>query len=230
MRIIKFVSIVILILLNSSAIAETGSLDNAFGNSGKVITDFGSTSSSFGSAVAIQSDGKIVVAGLNSNAGKTSCAIVRYNINGTLDNSFDTDGIVITNFSNVTTDYSIVIQNDGKIVVAGTIIVNAPDNTVFGVTRYNINGSLDIGFGNNGQTILGRAYCNSIAIQSDGKILMAGSYLDFSVVRLNSNGTPDSNFGIYGNGASGFNVGQGGTYPEFDYGDLVLVQNDGQYW
>lgn len=233
MMIIKFVSVVILILLNSGATAQTGSLDNAFGNSGKVITDFGNTSSSFGSAIAIQIDGKIVVAGKNSIAGKTSCAIVQYNINGTLDNSFDTDGIVITNFSNTTADFSIVIQNDGKIVVAGTKVFNAGEGIVaFGVTRYNINGSLDIGFGNNGETILGGGYCNSIALQSDGKILIAGSTsgyaLDFSVVRLNSNGTPDTNFGIWGSGAAQFNVGPGGTYPAFNYGGSVLVQNDGK--
>ena len=93
--------------------ALPGDLDTTFGASGIVITDFGSTDG--GHDVAIQSDGKIVVVG--GSGGEF--ALARYNINGTLDTTFDADGLVTTTIGAFAEAGAVAIQSDGKIVVAG---------------------------------------------------------------------------------------------------------------
>ena len=98
-----------------------GSLDNTFGNGGKVVTSIGISASEI-FAVAIQSDGKIIAAGYSTQDFDLSAdfTIVRYNADGTLDNSFGNGGIVVTDL-NISEDviYTIAIQPDGKILAAG---------------------------------------------------------------------------------------------------------------
>ncbi|MBK9716660.1 MAG: T9SS type A sorting domain-containing protein [Saprospiraceae bacterium] len=186
-----------------------GSLDSSFDADGKVITSFG-TSNDYGNSLTIQSDGKIVVAGESRNESYSDFALVRYNTNGSLDSSFDSDGKVTTivNGSALNGAYSVVIQSDGKIVAAGYSghKQNGTDFR-FALVRYNINGSLDNSFDKDGKvtTDIGTfgdlAY--SIVIQSDGKIVAAGysgngSNLDFALVRFNTNGSLDNNFGTDG--------------------------------
>src|SRR6185312_12779398 len=118
-----------------------GTLDATFGTGGKVTTDFGSAEQAF--AVAVQPDGKIVVAG----GGATGFELARYNADGSLDGTFGAGGKVTTRFGlglPFTRAHAIVLQPDGKIVVAGTATsATAPD---FGLARYNPNGSLDASF------------------------------------------------------------------------------------
>ncbi|MBA4123808.1 MAG: VCBS repeat-containing protein [Acidobacteria bacterium] len=155
-----------------------GSLDTSFDGDGKVIT---AVSSSFDGAfaVAVQTDGKIVATGSSQGS---MMAVVRYNINGSLDTSFDGDGIVLTPGIDMAddSDYgpSVVIQSNGKIVVSGTIQLD------FALVRYNPNGSLDTSFGGDGivttnfnQPSWG-AVVGGLAIQPDGKIIAAGSLGD----------------------------------------------------
>src|SRR5690606_32768673 len=103
--------------------AQPGSLDNTFDTDGKVITPVGSADD-YGRSVAIQSDGKIVVAGYrvfsNTSINDNDFAVVRYNNNGSLDNTFNTNGKVITPVGVSSEGYSVAIQSNGKIVVAGT--------------------------------------------------------------------------------------------------------------
>ena len=102
-----------------------------------------------GYAIAIQSDGKIVVAGRAYNAGD-DFAVVRYNTDGSLDTSFDSDGKVTTAVLSATDRaLGVAIQSDGKIVAAG-YSYNGSNND-FAVVRYNTNGSLDTGFGTSGK-------------------------------------------------------------------------------
>ena len=205
-----------------------GSLDLSFDTDGKVTTDFGNSEESI-NAVAIQNDGKIVVAGYSKIGSSEDFALVRYNTNGSLDSSFDTDGIVTTTISvSGEVANSVAIQSDGKIVVAGYSITNF--NADFALMRYNTNGSLDTGFDVDGMvfTAIGtnNERGNSVAIQTDGKILVGGySYIgsnnDFALVRYNSNGSLDPSFDADGKVTTPIGTSQ-------DAGNSMALQNDGK--
>jgi uncharacterized delta-60 repeat protein len=141
--------------------------------------------------MALQSDGKIVVAGHTYNGSNWDFAVVRYNTDGYLDTSFDTDGKLTTAIGN-SNDYalSMALQSDGKIVVAGYSVIGG--NYDFALVRYNANGSLDTSFDTDGKltTAIGTSddYALSMALQSDGKIVVAGfsnngPYYDFALAR-----------------------------------------------
>jgi uncharacterized delta-60 repeat protein/uncharacterized repeat protein (TIGR01451 family) len=148
-----------------------------------VTTDFGGLED--GSSVAIQADGKIVVAGVSDN----DFAVARYNSDGSLDNSFDGDGRVTTNFGVNGGGRSVALQADGKIVVSG--FGGVIGNLDFAVARYNSDGSLDTTFGSDGRVTTdfgGNENGLSVVLQVDGKIVMAGwtdagGDLDFAVAR-----------------------------------------------
>ena len=159
---------------------SNGSLDTTFGGDGIVTTDFVSGSSDGAHDVAIQADGKIVVAG--GSDGKF--ALARYNVDGTLDTTFDGDGLVTTAPPGATDAMlsGLAIQSDGKIVGVGSICEGACteiDHGVgkFALARYNSDGTLDTTFGGDGivtAAIGDEAEGNAVAIQSDGKIVAVG--------------------------------------------------------
>ena len=169
---------------------STGSEDATFSGDGKVTTAIGSSQDQARSVV-LQSDGKIVAAGLSDNGSNYDFAVVRYNTDGSLDTTFSDDGKLITAVG-LGTDFanSVVLQSDGKIVAAGySYNVSSED---FTVVRYNNDGSLDTTFSGDGivTTAVGAGsdFGYSVAMQSDGKIVTAGySYsgtkYDFAVVR-----------------------------------------------
>src|SRR5205085_11969666 len=119
-----------------------GSLDKKFGRKGIVATDFYGNNTA--EAIALQPDGKIVVAGYTRNnaTDNTYFALARYTTNGMPDNTFDGDGKVTTDFGN-TENYasSVAIQSDGKIVAIGSTFTQTSSN--FAIVRYNSNGSPD---------------------------------------------------------------------------------------
>jgi len=173
-----------------------GSLDTGFGNSGVVITDLLPRSDSANS-IALQADGKIVVAGQTKReiAGQKGYVfdifVIRYNSDGSLDTSFDSDGIVFTHYSDNNIIDDIAVQPDGKILIGGNW------GGGFLLIRYNSNGSLDTTFDGDGiatnPTFAGSI--TSMALQPDGKIVLAGStHTDAVLARYNSNGTVDSSF------------------------------------
>jgi uncharacterized delta-60 repeat protein len=199
-----------------------GSLDSTFGNNGRVFTDFSGMTDD-AKAVAIQSDGKTVAAGLTQTplvppASDVNFALARYNSDGSLDSTFGNGGKVVTDISGVNLSDSIndlAIQSDGKFVAAGqtdTVVREEVDpesgQTVrivridFAIARFNVDGSLDSGFGSGGKTAVqvgdtpdAPSIANAVAIQPDGKILAAGIGDGFGVVRLNVDGSLDSSFG-----------------------------------
>lgn len=188
----------------------TGSIDTTFGVGGTVLTQIG-LGDSYPSAVTVQPDGFIIVAGTTYNAPDYDFALVRYKSNGGLDTSFGTGGILITNTSPVYDGLSsIALQSDGKIVVTG-FTHNETTGYVFLTIRYKPNGTQDNMFGSNGKvktnigngTTLGsnEDYANSVAIQPDGKIVVAGTTRNggtnrfFALVRYNFDGSPDTTFG-----------------------------------
>ncbi|MEO8438624.1 MAG: hypothetical protein ABI540_00220 [Spartobacteria bacterium] len=225
------------------ATAADGDLDPAFGNGGTVTSDFQhSTDLAFG--VAIQADGKLVVAGTsytNNDFSGEDFALLRYNANGTVDGTFGANGRVTTDFAGLAAEISdILVQPDGKILVAGGAFPLFVFGGDFVLARYNSNGSLDTTFGNGGivTTIFpGQgSFASALALQPDGKILAAGtdyvnfssddsSNTDFALARYNPDGSLDPTFGSGGlvtTDFDGFNDDAFSVLVQPD-GNLVLV-------
>ncbi len=192
-----------------------GSLDATFGSNGKVTTAIGG-SDAFANSVAVQADGKIVVAGWAYNSRDSDFAVARYQSNGSLDTSFDSDGKLTTAIgASYDTANSVALQADGKIVVAGTSRSSSDYSDDFALARYNSDGSLDATFGSNGKvtTAIGTStdVGQSVAVQADGKIVVAGYSFSggrkFAVARYNTDGSLDISFGSDGRvttGATGY--------------------------
>ncbi len=198
-----------------------GTLDTDFNASGKVTTAI-STGTDEAYAVAVQSDGKILVAG-TTNEGTTvqRFVVVRYNPNGSLDTGFGTGGKVTTSFgSGPDRAYAMVVQPDGKIVVGGEATV-AASGLDFALARYNSDGSLDTGFGTGGkvttqvQGSTGRDAIYALALQTVGgetRIVAAGGEGDFRVARFTAAGAVDTSFGTNGKVAGVFGGTIGAAY------------------
>lgn len=208
---------------------DDGTLDYSFGVGGEVVTAFGS-SSDYPWSVAVQMDGKILVAGQTTNSELyTEFALARYNENGSLDNSFGLGGIVTTNFGTNAVGTSLAIQEDGKIIVTGCANSSSPQS-IFALARYNMDGILDSEFGIGGQVTTpfgGNDLSYSVAIQSDGKILVAGASwmtsigFGFALGRYNTDGSLDNSFGVGGKVSTTF-----GTIES--RGWSVAIQADGK--
>ena len=178
-----------------------GTPDTSLDGDGSVITPLGTLAT--GRAVALQPDGKILVAGTSSSGSSADFALVRYNADGSRDSTFDLDGVVTTDFGGTRDEGFVVgLQPDGRIIVAGT---SGPGfgSSNFAVARYNTDGTLDATFGTGGRlTAPGGAPDSQgvgFALQPDGKILLAGtsstgSGSDFSVLRFDPAGNPDATF------------------------------------
>jgi uncharacterized delta-60 repeat protein len=215
-------------------VQPSGSLDTTFGTGGKVMTDFGGEGDDRAASIAIQSDKKIVIGGVAYNGSNSDFALARYNIDGSLDPTFDTDGLVITDFlGRGDGASSIAIQSDGKIITAGS--ADNGSNSDFALTRHNVDGSLDTTFDTDGKVVtdfIGRYdTASSIAIQSDGKIIVAGgsvdnSHLDsdFMVMRYNSDGSLDTTFGTDGKVLTDFE--SVGSFGSNDYVNGIAIQSD----
>jgi uncharacterized delta-60 repeat protein len=216
-------------LATYTGILAPGNLDSTFGVGGKVITDMGGSDTAYG--IAIQGDGKIVVVGESYNSNG-NFAVARYNPNGSLDSSFGTGGKAIADFANQTDRaYSVTIQLDGKILISG--ITYNGNQTDAALIRYNSNGSLDTTFGNGGKVVTNfegkDEWIESIAVQSDGKIVVGGyltqndPYLniDFALMRYNSDGSLDTSFGNGGRVITPMSDGQ-------DFIASIVIQPDGK--
>ncbi|HTF05507.1 MAG TPA: delta-60 repeat domain-containing protein, partial [Bacteroidia bacterium] len=131
----------ICLLTSYTASAQPGALDLTFDGDGRVTVPVIAGADDNGYSVAIQSDGKIVVAGVTSTGPSDDFAVVRFSADGSLDSTFDTDGVVTTVIGSSSAIMEVVIQSDGKIVVAG--YNDNGGNFDFAVVRYNSNGSLD---------------------------------------------------------------------------------------
>jgi uncharacterized delta-60 repeat protein len=179
-----------------------GTLDNTFSADGIAYVDISATDDE-ASSVVIQPDGKIVIGG----NGNYHFALVRLNSDGSLDNTFGTNGIATTEFGTSSDNlYSIVLQPDGKIVASGTKYLNI-DSRMFATARFNSDGTLDTSFSGDGKitTQIGTMldFCLGNALQSDGKIVLVGTTetttsSKIALVRYNPDGTLDTSFGANG--------------------------------
>jgi uncharacterized delta-60 repeat protein/uncharacterized repeat protein (TIGR01451 family) len=199
-----------------------GSLDPTFGVGGRVVTDFAPTNADLARAVAIQPDGKIVVAGTTCNAANCDFALARYNTDGSLDVTFGAAGKVITNIGINDQLNAIALQADGKIVTGGvsyTFAGGAPLTYDFTLARYNVGGTLDATFGIGGIVVTDFGAHDavfSVLVQPDGHIVAVGGsgsqagIGDFALARYNANGTLDSGFGTGGKVTTDFGSEEGG--------------------
>ena len=161
------------------------------------------SSQDFATSVAIQNDGKIVVAGRAYLNNHDNFSLARYNTDGSLDTTFSHDGKQNNVFG--PDDYfaeSLAIQYDGKIVVAGSSETYFGNSSSFVVARYKTNGDLDNTFNGQGfqSTYIGTHFNfgMTVAINTDGRIAVGGTNDNYAIVLYNTDGSPDSKFGIGG--------------------------------
>jgi uncharacterized delta-60 repeat protein len=208
-----------------------GSLDAGFGTGGQISTDLG-TQADHGNAAALQPDGKLIVAGSTRDQTQgDNFVLLRYTTDGQPDASFGQAGMVSTDFGGkADSANAVVVQPDGKIVAVGTSHGTTSGDNI-AVARYNADGTLDTGFGDGGRisTDLGTKadHGNAVALQPDGKVLIAGSTHDsmqgdnFVLVRYTADGKLDSGFGKSGSVATDF----GGAA---DVANAVGIESDGR--
>ncbi len=211
-----------------------GSLDASFGTGGKVTQDFG-VSSTQATSIALQADGKIVVGGYVKAAAPATSGfdffLLRYNTDGALDPTFNTNGKVTTNFSTFDEADAMLIQSDGKIVVTGSTNNGTPDRTFAALARYNADGSLDTSFGTGGKVIGHEGSAFSAVVQPDGLIVTGGwgcsgvaactQNMDFTFARYTSAGVLDPSFGTSGKATVAVSAGR-------DEGHAIALQPDGK--
>ena len=216
----SLVSALVLVACAGVALGAPGDLDLTFAGQGKRTVDYGG--SDLARAVAVQPDGKIIVVG-SGNANQ-DIAVTRFRPDGSLDPSFDGDGVVGVDFGAYDVGNALALQPDGKIVVAGA--TSAGLNGDVAVMRLRSDGSLDGDFNGTGKRIIdygGYDDAQGVAVQPDGKIVVAGrgnGNSDFAVTRLRPDGGFDPSFD--GDGVVG--VDFGGS----DGGRGIALQRDGK--
>lgn len=191
---------------------QAGMRDMNFGVNGEVIQPYRPFESFiFFVDTALQSDGKIVcLTATDINSPQYSgFSLIRYNPNGSVDATFGNGGISDSSLGNVVQARTMVLQSDGKILVAGDFVVDSLLRD-FAVARFNIDGSLDTSFGENGKVVTDFAgfeeysidFVNKMILQPDGKIILVGGrnagISDAIMARYNPDGTMDSTFGVSG--------------------------------
>lgn len=200
-----------------------GSLDTSFGNNGTLIIAIGNAKS-YATDVAIQEDGKIVIAGYTYDNVTSQGAILRLNEDGSFDTSFGNQGTLTITTSERNLPESILILEDGKILVGGD------NDESFSVLKLNTDGAIDTSFGVNGWAITEfdrMSFIKEIALQEDGKIVVGGFTInnsnnyEMAAARFNADGSIDSSFGS--SGKLNFNIGNGNDFVEG-----VVVQADGK--
>ena len=202
----------------------SGILDPAFDGDGIAQTPL---PGALGGEVAVQSDGRILVAGTAEVGGTEDFALARYNADGSLDNGFGAGGVVTTPFTSGSKDEGIgvTVQPDGRIVVVGRTAASGADFD-FAIARYTSNGSLDPSFGGDGTVITdfgaGLATARAVVIQPDDRILVVGDVgSDFALARYDADGNLDGSFGSSGTTTANATAG--------DIAHAVALLPDGRF-
>lgn len=216
-----------------------GSLDPSFGDQGRAITPL-PDGEGRARALWVQPDGRIVVAGWFEHLPSSQFVVVRYNSDGSLDSSFDEDGVVLAPIDpdRPRRGHDVVVQPDGNIVVVGEAYTGTETGYDFALVRYLPDGRLDPGFGTSGEVITafppdgdsstpdddsGRA----VALSPDGRLVVAGRVErgiykeDVGVARYLPDGTLDTGF-------SEDAMVVTAVTAKFDSGEDVGIQGDGK--
>jgi uncharacterized delta-60 repeat protein len=216
------------IVLGSGGTGEWA-LDSDFAGNGKSIADVVS-GSDFAWDVAVQEDGKIVAAGQAFGNEFEDFAVVRFNADGTLDATFGGDGIVtipVGTSSDVAK--AVAIDDDGKIVLAGTAFIGGNQ---IAVVRLNTDGSLDTTFDGDGKATTNFVSNPSVGeglVIQNGKILVVASILEdqsVGVVRFNTDGSIDPTFGVGGKKIVDFDAGE--ETASFEFAADIQLDGSGQ--
>lgn len=226
-----------ILYLAFDALGQNQCLDASFGNAGIVQVNFGNDSI-FPKSIALQQDGKIVVGADIISAQNRDFIVSRFNADGSVDNTFGINGIIVSDFIN-SKDYlkKILIQNDGKILIGGNSMVAGFQKYSF--IRLNTDGSLDFTFGLNGKIsheidVNSHHFLQDMVINNLGNIVFVGQssngeydyfyhYIDPQqmnyVVQLNSDGSLDYTFNNIGYTL----IPSSGIY--FSANKIALLQN-----
>jgi uncharacterized delta-60 repeat protein len=200
-----------------------GSYDASFGSGGQVLSDVFPGASELALAMALQADGRIVLAGQADGGAGIAVTLARYNSDGSLDATFGAGGVAVSGIPGAAN--AVAVQPDGRIVVAGLSFL---------VTRFDADGTLDAGFGSGGSVAVpfgpvGSSEAFAILVQPDGRIVAAGATYDaigesgFALARLDPDGTLDKGFGHGGMVTTDFYGGPAGARA------LILqLQSDGR--
>ncbi|MEI6949886.1 MopE-related protein [Paraflavisolibacter sp. H34] len=204
-----------------------GSPDKGFDGDG-LLEGYYLAETTWMSDLAVQGDGKVVVAGATGTGEARDFALARFLPDGRLDGAFGRGGKVTSDLGAIEHACGIALQSDGRIVVAGESLINGSFDLV--LARYLPDGTLDSSFGAGGKVTTGASghdFFGSLALQSDGKLLLAGSSpdsatgYDLVLLRYLPNGRPDPGFGARGRVTADFS----GTK---DFARSLGVQNDGK--
>ncbi len=200
---------------------SNGAIDTTFGVNGRALVGFPGSVDDRAHALAIQSDGKIVVAGTTSPVGTQNFAVARLNGNGSLDTTFGSGGLVSADFGDAESAAAVALQSDGRIIVGGQRSDGI--SLDFALARFNTDGSLDTSFDGDGRVTTTFVdtpdsvdLVTSVGVQADGRIVAAGlsnpstggsSGNAFALTRYTSNGALDPTFGVGGKVTTQFGAG-----------------------
>jgi uncharacterized delta-60 repeat protein len=222
---------------------SSGSLDIGFGVGGKAIRQFdlGGNFDDWPHDIAVLADGKTLVVGeVDGSVGNVDFGVARFTATGTFDLTFGSAGNRVIFFdqggSNDDNGWTIAVQPDGKIILAGTVDVGV-GTTDIGVVRLNSNSTNDTTFGSGGKVTIAFDIGGEnvdigldVALQQDGKIVVVGaaeatnSWMDFAIARLETDGTLDTTFDGDGKATVTFDLGG----DEDDWAYAVALNPDGK--
>jgi uncharacterized delta-60 repeat protein len=226
-------------------LTRDGSPDPTFGSGGRVEIPMGPGAAyDEANAVLVQSDGRIVIAGLSDVTEENrDFALVRLEDDGSPDPTFGSSGKVFVGFdlglTNLDEAHAAVQQADGKLVVAGSAEVDG-QNYDFAIARLDAHGELDPSFGNGGRMTFhfhddapNLDLASSVAIDAAGRILVAGFSRkgdgyddDFAIARLMANGSFDPTFGDGGRATVEFDIG--GDFAD-DAAEMIVAPDGSTY-
>lgn len=242
---IKLLAFIGSVFFSANLVGQTIGLDPTFGNNGKVVTPLASTGGLGITGILVQPDGEIIVCSGNVYHGDF-LALTRYHSNGSIDPSFGLNGTVVSQLTFGYGGVGNVIRFDanGKILLGGLLTVSTSALTKFdlGLMRFNPDGTIDSTFGTNGLAsvdFFGKSdVIGAFEIQSDGKIVMAGSAgvgipnsnsitNDFAVIRFNADGSLDDSFGNAGKVNYNFGFAYDAVLSN-DAASSIKIQTDGK--
>ena len=239
MRIFAMTAAATMLLVSTNLFAQlsAGSLDPAFGTSGRIDAKLVAGSTDVGVGVAVQADRKIVIVNecLSTQASNTQVfCVARFNADGSVDTSFASGGKYLSALPGTTFAISraVAVQSDGRIVVAGYCLNSATSFYDFCSIRLTANGALDGSWGVNGVALTAPsgpntyAYAGSVLLQSDGKVIVTGTCGGgtFCAVRYTVSGSLDSTFGNAGYATSAaLGYAGGGKAALYSDGRFVVV-------
>jgi len=206
-----------------------GSLDTSFSSDGWQVTDLGNIDNASG--IAVTSTGKVVAVGRTGTNSVSDIAIVQYNEDGSIDSSFSEDGIVILDLGGTDDRLrQVVVGKDDKPIVVGRSNVSGKNSLV--LMKYNVDGSLDTSFSEDGIVIHSIAGINiqgyGVVLDKKSRIVIVGHTNlegdnDFVVLRYNNNGTLDTTFANDGIQLVDFGGNDKGIGISLDSKDRIVV-------